>query len=53
MKMEQLSGYNVGKFKSEHVLYVDKDYYDDQGHVWEVGEYNIVTGAYKFLSKDH
>jgi len=53
MKMEHLSGYNVGKFKSEHVLYVDKDYYDDQGHVWEVGEYNIVTGAYKFLSKDH
>lgn len=53
MKMKHLGGYNAYKFKSEHVLYVSQDYYDDEGHAWEEGEYNILTGAYKFLSKGH
>ncbi len=53
MKMKQLVGYNAYKFKSEHVLYVSQDYYDKEGHAWEEGEYNILTGTYKFLSKEH
>lgn len=53
MKFKELTGYNAYKFKSEHVILVNQDYYDDQGHAWEYGEYNILTGAYKFLSKEH
>jgi hypothetical protein len=32
---------------------VSQDYYDKEGHAWEEGEYNILTGTYKFLSKEH
>ena len=53
MKFKELTDYTAYKFKSEHVLLVVQDYYDDQGHFWEYGEYNILTGAYKFISKEH
>jgi hypothetical protein len=34
-------------------LIVEKDYYDDEGHVWETGSYNIKTESYRMLSKEH
>ena len=43
----------VNYMLTDHIIKVEKDYYEDEGHVWEYGEYYIETGKYKFLSKTH
>lgn len=34
-------------------LIVEKDYYDDEGHVWETGSYDVKTESYRMISKEH
>jgi hypothetical protein len=43
----------VNEIDSNGNLIVEKDYYDDEGHVWETGSYNIKTESYRMLSKEH
>jgi hypothetical protein len=43
----------VTDVQNENQLIVEKDYYDNKGHVFETGIYNINTGKYELTSKEY
>lgn len=48
-----LEGLLVTEIDIKGDLIVEKDYYDDEGHVWETGSYDIKSQRYRMLSKEH
>ncbi len=53
MTPKLLEGYFIKSFESENIVNVEKDYYDNQGHVWETGTYDLKTGKYTMESIEH
>jgi hypothetical protein len=53
MTPKLLEGYFIKSFESEHIVSVEKDYYDNKGHVWETGTYDLKTGKYTMESIEH
>ena len=53
MNVSVLDGYYINSIISDDELIVEKDYYDDQGHVWETGKYNLETQHYEMISIEH
>jgi cell division protein FtsB len=43
----------VNEIDSNGSLIVEKDYYDDEGHVWETGSYDVKSQRYRMISKEH
>lgn len=53
MTSKFLEGYFIKSFESENIVNVEKDYYDNKGHVWETGTYDLKTGKYTMVSIEH
>lgn len=53
MTSKFLEGYFIKSFESENIVNVEKDYYDNKGHVWETGTYDLKTGKYTMESIEH
>ncbi len=53
MNSTYLEGMYVVNFENNGALNIEKDYYDNQGHVWETGIYHINSKRYQFISKEH
>jgi hypothetical protein len=53
MTSKFLEGYFIKSFESENIVNVEKDYYDNKGHVWETGTYDLNTGKYMMESIEH
>jgi hypothetical protein len=43
----------VNEIDSNGSLIVEKDYYDDEGHVWETGSYDVKSQRFRMISKEH
>jgi hypothetical protein len=52
MKAVLLEEMTVNSIDSNDEITVGKDYYDDEGHIWEIGKYNLKTKEYTFVSKE-
>lgn len=48
-----LEGLLVNEIDFKGDLIVEKDYYDDEGHVWETGSYDVKSESYRMISKEH
>jgi hypothetical protein len=53
MTPKLLEGYFIISFESENIVNVEKDYYDNKGHVWETGTLDLKTGKYTMVSIEH
>lgn len=53
MNSTNLEGMYVVNFENNGSLNIEKDYYDNQGRVWETGIYHINSKSYQFISKEH
>ena len=53
MTSKFLEGYFIKSFESENIVNVEKDYYDNKGHVWETGTYDLNTGKYMMESIEY
>ncbi|MEN9972616.1 MAG: hypothetical protein RIS20_963 [Bacteroidota bacterium] len=48
-----LEGLLVNEIELNGNLIVEKDYYDEEGHVWETGSYDIKNESYRMIRKEH
>lgn len=47
----QILNQRIDSLKFVHAI--EKDFYDDEGNVWEAGSYDIKSKSYRMIRKEH
>ncbi len=53
MSLLNLQGYFVNSLESKYILNVERDFYDNEGRVWETGKFYIKNKRYEMITRDN